>query len=276
MKKRHRQKKKRRSKGLLPVILVLFILFGAFRFLSRQFLRPRFYLKKNVTVKNMDSETEEYLPILEEKAKEDPDYQEILDHLEELPSGMIALGATQPEAKGFVLGFLKNNPDLAPKTKDFGREKGTWYLQWDQKWGYVPYAGGCIGTHGCGPTSLAMILTDLGIPKTPAEVAAYSEDNGHVQDGMTGWSLIDDLAHKYDLKINGQRRNLSSFSGNYPILVSFFPGDFTKKGHMAVLFGRRQDGTWHVLDPNSVENTKRHWTDEELEPQIRRVWEFQR
>jgi len=48
-------------------------------------------------------------------------------------------------------------------------------------------------------------------------------------------------------------------------------GDFTTTGHYIVLRGVK-DGEFQVNDPNSVVNSEKLWSYEQIEGQIRNLW----
>ena len=75
-----------------------------------------------------------------------------------------------------LLDALRRNPEIAdfvaayPDTeqKAFGGireselpEKVPLFIQWDKRWGYVPYGQSNVGISGCGPTCLSMVLYSL-------------------------------------------------------------------------------------------------------------------
>ena len=61
-------------------------------------------------------------------------------------------------------------------------------------------------------------------------------------------------------------------AGN-PVILAMGKGDFTSRGHYIVLTGVTEEG-FRVNDPNSRENSQKLWTYEQLEKQIRNIWEI--
>lgn len=235
------------------------------------------YLMKNVEVYESDENLDEFINKINEMGKTDSDYKEISDSIDNLPPLMIKTAAMRPEAKGFILGFLKNDTNLAPDSSDFNINNGSVFLlQWDKDWAYYPYADGCMGTNGCGPTSISMILYGLGIKKSPIDVADFATKNGHVEYGMTSWSLIEDISNEFGLSVRGDYNSIEELPKDKGLtLLSMRPGDFTLTGHFVVLVGQNSDGTWRINDPNSVENSRKAWTSSELSPQIKAIWYFE-
>ena len=66
-------------------------------------------------------------------------------------------------------------------------------------------------------------------------------------------------------------RIVDNLEVNNPIILALGPGDFTTAGHYVVLVGV-EDGKFRVNDPNSVINSQKLWSYEELEGQIRNIW----
>jgi hypothetical protein len=56
-----------------------------------------------------------------------------------------------------------------------------------------------------------------------------------------------------------------------PIIVSVGPGDFTSAGHYILLTGYDSSG-FTIHDPNSPQNSEKHWTFERLSGQILNLW----
>jgi hypothetical protein len=51
-------------------------------------------------------------------------------------------------------------------------------------------------------------------------------------------------------------------------------GDFTKAGHFIVLTGIDDEGKIVVNDPNSPNNSSKHWDIDTLISQMRNVWKY--
>lgn len=68
--------------------------------------------------------------------------------------------------------------------------------QIDPQYRDAPYAGATVGEAGCGPTSLAMVYVALTgkTDKDPAVMAAFSEGEGYVEEGLTAWRFMTDGA----------------------------------------------------------------------------------
>lgn len=154
--------------------------------------------------------------------------------------------------------------------------------QIDEAWADAPYAGSDVAESGCGPTSLAMVYVALtgNIDYDPAAMAAFSEQAGFVEDGMTAWRLMTEGAAARGLASRevpaDKSRLLAELSEGHPVICSVGPGDFTSKGHFIVLAGATDDGQLVVHDPNSPENSARTWDADRVLAQCRNLWAFER
>lgn len=142
----------------------------------------------------------------------------------------------------------------------------TYYNQRDTRWSDKLYAGSTIGVAGCGPTSVAMVvstLTDKIV--TPEEVAFWSEMNGHACNGNGSYhSIIPAALEHYGLKV--KRAGISSgqeivdaLADGKLIVAIMGPGDFTNAGHFIVLRGVTSTGKVLVADSYTYEFCNREW-----------------
>lgn len=155
-------------------------------------------------------------------------------------------------------------------------------IQWDERWGYGNYGDDVIATNGCGPTCMAMVIAGLNQDKniTPYKMAALSERKGYLtDDGSTSWSYIADGGLDYGVQghaiyLDEELIKDTLQSGN-PIICSVRPGDFTDNGHYIVLTDYMA-GMIKVNDPYSYANSEKLWTFEQLQPQIKNLWEMKK
>lgn len=153
------------------------------------------------------------------------------------------------------------------------------FLQWDRRWGYRPYGKEIIGLTGCGPTSLAMVIKhfDKNADINPYEVAKYSQDNGYIsKDNFTSWKLFETGLKKYGLEsrdvVPVEVKMKRALDNDQILLVSVKPGIFTQRGHIIVIKGYNKNGDFLINDPNSIINTNKTWSYDELKEQIRKIW----
>jgi len=194
------------------------------------------------------------------------------------PESLIKLLERNPETEEFVLNYPfreKQDYDLS----DTARDTVPLFLQWDPRWGYEQYGSDVLAITGCGPTCVAMAgyyLTGDAKTYDPAAVAAFSEQNGYYAFGYgSSWTLISEGAVKLGLDVTEiplvEKRIKDNLAVGNPIICAMGAGDFTSSGHYIVLIGL-EDGKFVVNDPNSLENSNKLWSYEQIQGQIRNLW----
>lgn len=151
-------------------------------------------------------------------------------------------------------------------------------LQWDARWCYEPYGDGLIGYTGCAPTCISMVALYLtGVADyTPLYIAEYAETNGYYVSGVgTDWSLLNTGCSAFGIQTKelplDEDYMKKELNAGHPLICSVGAGDFTDNGHFLVLTGYTDEG-FSLNDPNSVKNSNRVWSYEELAGQIRKIW----
>lgn len=287
---RRKAKRKQKRKYILILLLVVIVSAAAIEYsFSGSFMGERL-LSGISTDKTVETENEG-ADILQDKgdlkaalkaaAGENPAYQPLLENMESYPKDLLELAVRNPETLDFVLDYpeKKNN---APAESIGEVSSGTvpYLLQWDERWGYMPYGDSIIAVSGCGPTALAMVAAGLTGDSsiTPYVVAEYAEKNGYYVDGAgSSWSLMSEGSVHFG--INASELSLSQDSvfnaleAGEPIICSMRPGDFTTTGHFIVIYGTSQ-GQLQIYDPNSRENSSRLWDYDRVASQINNLWAF--
>lgn len=225
-----------------------------------------------------DKETERRLA---ELALTDPDIAEIYAHKEEYPEDLLMALAANQEVTEFVKGYLTASQTVTGGiSPDETAQSFPLFMQWDARWGYVPYGGLNIGISGCGPTCLSMVIFALtrNEKATPDALASYSMDNGYYTEGVgTSWSFMTDAVSKYGVRAS--EIGLDEAEMKYyldrgcPIICAMRPGDFTNSGHFIMIYGYDKDG-FMVNDPNSRERSDKRWDFETLRYQIKNLWGY--
>ena len=158
------------------------------------------------------------------------------------------------------------------------------FVYYNQGGGWDDYrfsAGGSssMASSGCGPTSMAMVMSSLGYDVTPNDTAEWSADHGgHVEGGTT-----DDFFTGYAdaMGVNSQSLGTSSDSirnalnNDELVILNVGPGDFTSSGHFVVARGY-DESTNQVLiaDPNRSENND-WWDFDRVVGQLRNgAWSY--
>lgn len=201
-------------------------------------------------------------------------------HFVQYPKSLIELLERNPETEEFVLNYPireKEEPDLS----GYDRKEGVpLFLQWDPMWGYEKYGSDYLAVTGCGPACLAMAGYYLTGSKNmnPRDIAVFAEDNGYYASGYgSSWTLISEGSARLGLTATElplvKKKMTDALEAGHPVILAMGAGDFTTTGHYIVLTGL-QDGQFTVNDPNSIENSQMLWSYEQLENQIRNIWEI--
>lgn len=194
------------------------------------------------------------------------------------PASLIDLLERNPETETFVLEYPTWEAGDWDLSEYENSETVPLFLQWDQRWGYETYGSDCIGITGCGPTCLAMAGFYLTGDEqfNPAEIAAFAQKNGYYSPGYgSSWTLISEGGVALGLDVTEiplvKKRIVDNLEVGNPIILAMGAGDFTTAGHYIVLVGM-EDGLFQVNDPNSIANSQKLWSYEQLEGQIRNLW----
>lgn len=209
----------------------------------------------------------------------------IIKNIDSYPDTLIDLVARNHETVDFVYSYKDrekyNNRKLSADINSSYYVDGDvpLFLQWDRRWGYRTYGKEMIGLSGCGPTSLAMVIRHFDSDSTvnPYDVAKYSQDNGYVSaDNFTSWKLFETGLSKYGLEsqdvIPVEAKMKKALDDNKILIVSVKPGIFTERGHIIVIKGYNKNGDFLINDPNSIVNTNKTWSFDELKSEIRKIW----
>lgn len=209
----------------------------------------------------------------------------IIKNIDSYPVTLIDLVARNHETVDFVYSYKDrekyNNRKLSADINSSYYVDGDvpLFLQWDRRWGYRIYGKEMIGLSGCGPTSLAMVIRHFDSDSTvnPYDVAKYSQDNGYVSaDNFTSWKLFETGLSKYGLEsqdvIPVEAKMKKALDDNKILIVSVKPGTFTERGHIIVIKGYNKNGDFLINDPNSIVNTNKTWSFDELKSEIRKIW----
>lgn len=177
-----------------------------------------------------------------------------------------------PEASMVVQGGL---------TEEEQEETCPLMIQWDSRWGYVPYGNYNIGISGCGPTSLAMVLYSFTRDEsiTPDNLAKLAMEKGYYVSGSgTAWSFMTNVAKSYGVNVSqeaslNETKMIEILENGGLLICSMKPGDFTATGHFIVISG--YDGEkFTVNDPFSYSNSYKKWDYATLFEQSKQVWYY--
>lgn len=193
------------------------------------------------------------------------------------PRSLIELLEGNEETEDFVLRYPTRD-DIQPDLSSYSTDTVPLFLQWDPMWGYTRYGSDFLAITGCGPTCLAMAGYYLtgDINMTPSQIATFAEKNGYYEAGYgSSWTLISKGASQLGLEARElplvKKKMVTALEEGNPIILAMGAGDFTTTGHYILLTGV-EDGGFRVNDPNSLVNSQKIWTYEQLESQIRNIW----
>lgn len=201
----------------------------------------------------------------------------------EYPESLIALLERNPETETFVLEYptahdQSHTVDLSAYENS---DSVPLFFQWDPQWGYIRYGSDVAGLTACGPVCLSMVAYYLtGDPAmSPDNIIQFAKDNGYCVPGNgTSWTLISEGGVKLGLDVTElplvESYIVDHLEVGNPIICVMGPGDFTTTGHYIVMVGY-EDGLICVNDPNSLANSQKRWSYDQLEDQIDNLWVIQ-
>lgn len=215
---------------------------------------------------------------VEKLSEQDQRAEFLLDNWDSLEDQEKYLVGNDPDGLEFVYNYETGNTDFEyflGESKNYGRLT-PYYSQWDNRWGYEPLYTGNIGFSGCGPTSMAMILSRLKSDEsiTPLEVSKDAE--GYMTEEGISWNFFGYEAQNYglsikDIPLDENEMKLALEDG--PLLVSVDRGYFTIFGHILVI-DSYNNGKFVINDPNSYTNSEMKWDFDEISDQIVRIWKI--
>lgn len=168
-----------------------------------------------------------------------------------------------------VLTFEENTVDFTSEVflSTRGEHKVVYYNQTTEPWRSIEYGpGNIIGTYGCGPTSMSMILsTFLQEDITPDFAANWAYNNGYFAKNSGSYhSLIPEMAEAFGLASTTITRPtkddlISELSKGNLIVVLLGSGTLARGGHFVVLRDFTEDGEILIADSQSMNNSQQTW-----------------
>ena len=233
-------------------------------------------IDQNTNPKLKSDNKDELKKNIESWLGENPKAKWVYDNFDDLDNVDAYLAGNDEDTIEFVYNMnngLTNFPYTPGQSVDLER-KTPYFIQWDNRWAYNKLGNRNIGISGCGPTSMAMILSRLKKDNsiTPDKIAKDAQ-NYMGNEGIS-WNFFYDGAKKYDYKIEDVALNEEAMKkalGKGPLLVSVNRGYFTLFGHISVIASYK-DGKFIITDPNSLRNSKIEWTFDQISNQIVKIW----
>ncbi len=146
-----------------------------------------------------------------------------------------------------------------------GATEVVYFNQLDQRYANQPFGTDNIGGYGCGPTSMAIVVSSLTDEIVdPIAMAKWAYENGGWCKGQGSYhSLIPNAAKAWGLNVEGCKANepqriLDALSQGKLVVALMSKGHFTTTGHFIVLRGV-QDGKILVADPASTSRSQKAW-----------------
>lgn len=234
--------------------------------------------KENFTPKAKSDVKEDIIKNLEKHIDQNPKAQWVYDNFFNVTNVEAYLTGNDPDTVEFVYNMNHNItdfPNTAGESIELGR-KTPFYLQWDNRWAYNELGLRNIGISGCGPTSTAMVLSRIKNDPTITPDKISKDAKNYMTNEGVSWSFFPDEATKYNLKskdINLNEKEMIDALKKGPLIVSVNKGYFTLFGHIFVIDSYK-DGKFLINDPNSVKNTMRPWSYDEISNQIAHIWQI--
>ncbi len=230
----------------------------------------------DITAKELPTDRDAALSILQEQAEDDSTMQSICDSAAAIPDIVLQHLAVNPEMKDFTLSYpaminivFDGEFEVEPEGNDVPL-----YLQFDKRWGYADYSEDIIGLRGAGPTALSMAYTYLKQDgsKNPIKVADYATEMGYLDEsGKTHWSLMTEGAKGLGLKSTeidiNKEDMIEALEDGQILICKVSDGDFTTDEHFIVIRDYK-DGFFYINDPMSTARSEVGWDFKRLRGQI--------
>lgn len=156
-------------------------------------------------------------------------------------------------------------PSLGDVRFSSGAVEVVYYNQYDERYANKPYGTDNIGGYGCGPTSMAIVVSSLTDDIVdPIEMAKWSYDNGYWCSKSGSYhALIPAAAKEWGLPVEGcsasePQRIVDALAEGKLVVALMTKGHFTSSGHFIVLRGV-EDEKILVADPASTTRSQKSW-----------------
>lgn len=146
-----------------------------------------------------------------------------------------------------------------------GATNVVYYNQYDERYANKPYGTDNVGHYGCGPSSMAIVVSSLTSERVdPAQMAEWAYQHGYWCKGQGSYrSLIPGAAEAWGLMVSScgksePQRIADALSEGKLVVAIMSKGHFTSGGHFIVLRGVK-DGKIMVADPASRSRSEKLW-----------------
>ena len=158
-----------------------------------------------------------------------------------------------------------------------------YYNQHDSHWGKYLYGGqDSISKYGCGPTTVAMIVSSFGNVNgsiTPKEMAEWSSHyKFYAPQSGSYHDYIPSALSAFDLMVDSvQERTpakVAELLNSGHILVALMgKGALTNGGHFVIITKQNPNGTVSIADPNSYKKTQQEWDPAQLMRELKKNYD---
>lgn len=164
---------------------------------------------------------------------------------EEAPEGSDKTGTFIPKIYNDTRLAMKNNKEYIAGY--------VYFNQGDSAWNQNGY---CIARAGCGPTSMAVVITSLtGEWVTPLDTAIWGYQHGYYSSAGSAHEMIPAMAAAYGLQCEGAGTDYQAIKkalkAGKPVVALMGPGYFTRGGHFMVLVAIDDNDNVTVADVGS-------------------------
>lgn len=146
---------------------------------------------------------------------------------------------------------------------------GSSFIYYDQTWeayDNYKYGNATIGGYGCGPTSMAMVVSNLTSHVVkPTAMADWASSNGYFVKGRgTAYGLFPAVASMYGISCTTIRSSdkdavVSALKEGKLLLTVVSRGDFTRGRHFLLIRGITDDGKLLLADSGNYDNCHEAW-----------------
>lgn len=185
--------------------------------------------------------------------------------------------------------FETSEPDVSEPIKQstkFTENDFFVMYQSDPIYASHPYGYETVGSHGCGPSTMSVIIKNLtGADVNPVTMSDWSYEKGYYAKGVGSYhALIPAAAKNWGIKSEAYYTYNKQFireqleSGKL-MLVIMGPGTFTRSGHYMILRGFDSDGKLIIADTQSPVRTSQTWDFDLIYSELKKgspLWVFSR
>ena len=158
------------------------------------------------------------------------------------------------------------NPATGDTVLTDGNINVLFFNQTAPAWKDQLYGSDKIGTHGCGPTAMAMIISSMTDYRVdPKMMADWAVQNGYYAKGDGSYhGLIPAAASAYGLSTSScsdlsAQGLLAQLRAGHVMVALMRAGHFTDSGHFIILRGITADGQVLIADPQNFDNSIKPW-----------------